>query len=220
MGKRKKKHRAEKETAQPAEAETPEAEVAEVAETIEPVAEGAEQEIPAEGEEGPDELFEMPEETIARLKGELDTQKDAYLRLAAEFANFRNRRIKERSETWNRAQADLMETLLDSIDDLARVTELDANQVSVADVVSGVELVERKLLRELANKGLERTGAEGEKFDPHFQEAVATAPAQNEEQEDQVAMVLQVGYKMGEQLLRPARVQVYVEAPPDDGAEA
>ncbi len=217
MGKRKKKHKPEIEIEQPKEAEAPEAEAAEM---IEPVAEGAEHEIPAEGEAGPDELLEMPEETIARLKGELDTQKDAYLRLAAEFANFRNRRIKERSETWNRAQADLMETLLDSIDDLARVTELDANQVSVADVVSGVELVERKLLRELANKGLERTGAEGEKFDPHFQEAVATAPAQNEEQENQVAMVLQVGYKMGEQLLRPARVQVYVEAPPDYGAEA
>jgi len=216
MGKRKKKHQPKKATAQPEEVEAPEAEAAE---TIEPVAEGAEHEIPAEGEEGPDELFEMPEETIARLKGELDSQKDAYLRLAAEFANFRNRRTRERSETWNRAQADLMGTLLDSIDDLARVTELDANQVSVADVVSGVELVERKLLRELASKGLERTGAEGEKFDPNFQEAVATAPAQNEEQEDQVAMVMQVGYKMGKQLLRPARVQVYVEAPPDDGAE-
>ena len=70
---------------------------------------------------------------------ELEKQKDDYLRLAAEFANFRNRRIKERSETWNRAQADMMGTLLESIDDLARVTELDPNQVSVADVVSGVD---------------------------------------------------------------------------------
>ena len=217
MGKRKKKHRAEKETAQAAESEAPEAEVAA---TIEPVAEGAEHEIPAEGEEGPDELFEMPEETIARLKGELDTQKDGYLRLAAEFANFRNRRIKERSETWTQAQADLMGTLLDSIDDLARVAALDPNQASVADVVSGVELVERKLLRELASNGLERTGAEGERFDPHYHEAVATAAAPSEEQEDHVAMVFQVGYKMGKSLLRPARVQVYVAAQPDGGPEA
>ncbi|UCD24878.1 MAG: nucleotide exchange factor GrpE [Gemmatimonadota bacterium] len=219
MGKRKKKHKTEIEVEQPG---VPEPEPAAAAdETIAPVAEAAEGEVPVEaGEEAPDELFEMPEETIARLKRELDEQKDTYLRLAAEFANFRNRRIRERSETWNQAQADLMGTLLDSIDDLARVTELDADQVSVADVVAGVDLVERKLLRELTNKGLERTGEAGERFDPNYHEAVATAPAPSEEQEDHVAMVLQVGYKMGKNLLRPARVQVYVEAPPDVGAEA
>ena len=215
MGKRKKQQSAEEDIQeQLAESEAPEAEATGAA------AEGAEGDVLLEGEEGADELFEMPEETIKRLKSELETQKDAYLRLAAEFANFRNRRIKERSETWNQAQADLMGTLLESIDDLARVTELDPNQVSVADVVSGVDLVERKLLRELAAKGLERTGEQGEKFDPNFHEAVATAPAPSEAEEDHVAMVLQVGYKMGKNLLRPARVQVYVEAPPEQGGEA
>jgi molecular chaperone GrpE len=217
MGKRKRKHKPEVEIEQPEKVAAPEAEAAE---PIEPVVEGAEVDLTVEGDEGPDELFEMPEETIARLKGELDTQKDAYLRLAAEFANFRNRRIKERSETWTQAQADLMSTLLDSIDDLERVAALDHDQASVADVASGVELVERKLLRELASKGLERTGAEGERFDPNYHEAVAATPAPSEEEEDHVATVFQVGYKLGKILLRPARVQVYVEAQPDGGPEA
>jgi molecular chaperone GrpE len=157
---------------------------------------------------------EPPEETIQRLNEELDALKDRYLRLAAEFENFRKRSQKERMEAWARAQADLALRLLDALDDLGRVAHLDAVQTTAADVLAGVELVERKLLRELAALGLERVGAEGEAFDPNQHEAVSSAPAPEAAADHRVAAVLQPGYRFGGMLLRPARVSVYLWQPP------
>jgi len=158
-------------------------------------------------------LIETADEAVARLTLELDSEKDRYLRLAAEFDNFRKRMVREKSEMWSRAQADVVSTLLDAFDDLSRVAGLDPAQSSVSDVVAGVELVERKLMRELEREGLQRTGIQGERFDPNYHEAVATAPAPTEDEEDHVAAVLQAGYRLGKNLLRPARVQVFVEQP-------
>ncbi len=158
-------------------------------------------------------LIETADEAVARLTLELDSEKDRYLRLAAEFDNFRKRMVREKSEMWSRAQADVVSTLLEAFDDLSRVAGLDPAQSSVSDVVAGVELVERKLMRELEREGLQRTGIQGERFDPNYHEAVATAPAPTEDEEDHVAAVLQAGYRLGKNLLRPARVQVFVEQP-------
>lgn len=163
-------------------------------------------------------LVEPPAQMIERLSEELEQLKDRHLRLAAEFDNFKKRTQRERVESWSRAQAEIVVSVLDSLDDLGRVAHFDAEKIPVRDVLAGVELVERKLLRALAGAGLERVGAEGEPFDPHTQEAVSTLPAPTADQDHRVASVLQPGYRFGGALLRPARVSVYVwqESTPSD----
>lgn len=167
-------------------------------------------------------LVELPEQTIQRLTDEAEQLKDQRLRLAAEFDNFKKRAQRERAEAWSRAQAGVVGAILDGLDDLGRVAHLDPATTPVRDVLAGVELVERKVLRVLTAAGLERVGAEGEPFDPNVHEAVSTAPASTAEQDHLVASVLQPGYRFAGSLLRPARVVVYVwqEPPPADDAAA
>ncbi|MFQ5704045.1 MAG: nucleotide exchange factor GrpE [Gemmatimonadales bacterium] len=164
-------------------------------------------------------LVERPEEAVQRLTEELNEQKDKYLRIAAEFDNFRKRVARERDEIRARGQAAVVSSILDSLDDLQRVAALDPDGASTEDVVSGVELVERKLLRELENAGLTRVGAEGDVFDPNHHEAISTAPAPDGDKENRVAAVFQVGYRFGGLLLRPARVQVFVSQEDEEGEE-
>ncbi len=204
MGKRKDKRK------QHAEAAVPEAEELPLDNQAEVDA------VEQEAEEVGSALVETDEAAIERLSEELESQKERYLRLAAEFDNFRKRMMRERSETASRAQAQVVSRILESLDDLSRVGDLDPASATVEDVISGVELVERKLIRELDGQGLQRVGAVGEPFDPNDHEAVSTAAPPTEDQDGTVAAVLQVGYKLGKTLLRPARVQVFV-APQTDG---
>jgi molecular chaperone GrpE len=155
------------------------------------------------------------------VQHELGELKDRYLRLAAEFDNFRKRTQRERAETWSRAQANVVEGVLEVLDDLARVAHLDAGTTAAKDVLAGVELVERKLVRQLETVGLERVGEPGVVFDPNIHEAVSSVPAPAAEQDHTVAQVFQAGYRFGGGLLRPARVSVYVwQQPSGDGGEA
>lgn len=142
------------------------------------------------------------------LEREIDHLNDRHLRLAAEFENYRKRVRAEKLETWARAQADLVRRLVDSVDDLQRVALLDPETASVQDIVEGVDMVERKLLRALAEAGLEVLDPAGEDFDPNVMEAVMTAPASSEDEDDTVDMVLQRGYLLEGLLVRPARVSV------------
>jgi molecular chaperone GrpE len=150
----------------------------------------------------------------AELEEELEELKDRHLRLAAEYDNYRKRILRERAELKGRLQADLARMMLDAIDDLTRVTEVDVGSASARDIIAGVELVERKIMKELEAIGLGRVGAEGEPFDPNEHEAVGTETALRRELEGTIATVLQPGYTLGDLLVRPARVRVYVR--PDD----
>jgi molecular chaperone GrpE len=140
---------------------------------------------------------------------ELEASRERHLRLAAEFDNYRKRTERERTENWTRAQAQLVERILDAIDDLQRVAHLDPEKTSASSVLEGVQLVERKLLRILEAAGLEILDAEGKPFDPEVHEALATAPAENQEQDDTVSDVFQKGYLFKGTLIRPARVRVF-----------
>lgn len=156
------------------------------------------------GADAPDEPG-RPREDLER---EIDQLNDRHLRLAAEFENYRKRVRAEKLATWARAQADLVRRLVESVDDLQRVALLDPKTASVQDIVEGVDMVERKLLRALADAGLEVLDPAGEDFDPNVMEAVMTAPASSEEEDDTVDMVLQRGYLLEGHLVRPARVSV------------
>jgi molecular chaperone GrpE len=142
------------------------------------------------------------------LQGELEQQRDKYLRLAAEYDNYRRRTTKERAEGTTRAQAALVKDMIETLDDLSRFTSLDPAGTDAATVIQGVSMVDRKLLKVLTAAGLEVVDPLDKAFDPAVHEAVATEPAASEEEDGLVGRVYQPGYTFGGQLLRPARVVV------------
>jgi molecular chaperone GrpE len=145
---------------------------------------------------------------LEALRVEKATLDDRYLRLAAEFDNFRRRVERERGEYRVRAQADLAVRLLEVLDDLQRVAGLEVGGTTVEALLEGVRLVEKKFRHGLEGEGLEPIEAEGEFFNPATMEALMTVPTTEPEEEDMVADVFQKGYRFKEILIRPARVRV------------
>src|SRR5213593_109237 len=143
-------------------------------------------------------LIEPSDEAVVRLEGELADMKDKYLRLAAEYDNFKKRSVKERAETWQRAQADLVQRLVDALDDLARFAHIDPAQTDAKTIHDGVDMVERKIWKQLEALGASRLDQTGVPFDPHVHEAVTMQPAASAAQDHTVAAVLQPGYKLGD----------------------
>ncbi len=139
---------------------------------------------------------------------ELSAERDKYLRLAAEYDNYRKRTARERGELTSRAQADLTKHLLDALDDLGRFAHVDPATVDPVTLAQGVEMVERKFLKSLGTAGLQLINPIDQTFDPALHEAVTTEPALSPEDDHVVSRVFQVGYVFNGQLLRPARVVV------------
>jgi len=139
---------------------------------------------------------------------ELASLRERHLRLAADFDNFRKRVERERGESWVRAQAQLLERLLEPLDDLARVADYDPATTPAGALHEGCEMVERKFLRAMEAAGMEEIEADGRPFDPTIHEALTTVPAESADEDNMVAQVYQKGYRLKGVLLRPARVVV------------
>lgn len=146
--------------------------------------------------------------TLEDWQRQLEDQRDKYLRLAAEYDNFRKRSTRERQEAGWRAQGDLVQGLIDILDDLMRFSQVDPTTTDARTVVDGVGLVEKKLFKSLAGHGLEVVNPVDHPFDPAVHEAITTTPAASADEENLVAQVYQPGYLFRGQLLRPARVVV------------
>ncbi len=155
----------------------------------------------ASGETTPEPL----DEVVAR---QLEEQKDKYLRLAAEFDNFRKRTARERQEAAQRGQADMLRGLIDPLDDIGRFAHVDPATTDAKTLVDGVAMVEKKLTKTLTGHGLDVISPLNHPFDPELHEAVMTEPAASHDEDHMVARVFQVGYVFNGQLLRPARVVV------------
>jgi molecular chaperone GrpE len=140
-------------------------------------------------------------EGVAR---ERDEYLDALQRLKAEFDNFRRRAARDQSELVSRASERLVKELLPVVDDLERALEAAANHEE-AKLEEGVRLVHRAFADVLAREGLVEVATNGA-FDPHTQEALLSQPS--DEEEGTVIQVLQKGYRLGDRVLRPARVVV------------
>jgi molecular chaperone GrpE len=162
----------------------------------------------ADGDDGSSAQQAPEGERVQALQSEMSTLQDRHLRLAAEYDNYRKRSERERSESWGRAQGDIVKRLLDVLDDLQRVAHYDEATTTVHALHEGVELVEKKLRTLLENSGLETVDAEGKVFDPTTMEALMTAPTDERAEDEHVADVFQKGYRFQNTLLRPARVRV------------
>lgn len=143
------------------------------------------------------------------LQAELERAQDQRIRLAADFDNYRKRTEGQLKSRWNHAQADLLARLLDPLDDLGRVTDCDPETATAESLLEGVAQVERKFARLLEEAGVDVVDPLGEPFDPTRMEAMMRVPADSEDLDDVVQMVMQRGFTLKGQLLRPARVAVY-----------
>lgn len=144
----------------------------------------------------------------ADVTPDLSSEREKYLRLAAEYDNYRKRSARERSELGARAQADLVRQMVEALDDLARFAHVDPSSTDAETIVQGVDMVEKKIMKALGSAGLRVINPVGETFDPSLHEAVATEPTSAEEDDHVVARVYQPGYVFNTQLIRPARVVV------------
>src|SRR2546425_5483008 len=107
---------------------------------------------------------------------ELTELKDKYLRLATECDNFRKRTLKERAELWTRAQADLVQRLVDALEDLSRFAHIEPSEQTAKTIHDGVDLVERKIRKELEAAGGRRVRESRGPFLPQLDPAGAAAP--------------------------------------------
>ena len=130
---------------------------------------------------------------------------DSYLRLAADFDNYRKRTAREHAELTQRANERLLNELLPVLDDLERALEAAAEHEE-AKLEEGVRLVHRSLLGLVERHGLTEIDTDGA-FDPHVHEALLAQPGEGVE-EGSVLQVLQKGYRLGNKVIRPARVIV------------
>ena len=154
-------------------------------------------------EETVDEAVEEP--VVEPAEETPPARDDAYLRLAADFDNYRTRVAREHADLAARANERLLNELLPVLDDLERALEAAAAHEE-AKLEEGVRLVHQSFASLLGRHGLTEIEAEGA-FDPHVHEALLTQPGEGAE-EGSVLQVLQKGYKLGERVLRPARVIV------------
>jgi len=154
------------------------------------------------------------ERDFEALLADAQKEKEEYLELArrtqADFENFRKRMSAEVQTAAARGKSDLIREVVPVLDDLERALQaagLDPEGDSEDGLAHGVLLVFRSLRETMARNGVEALDPEGEKFDPLWHEALSTVAVEGAEP-GTVVEVMQKGYKLGEQLVRPARVVV------------
>jgi molecular chaperone GrpE len=153
----------------------------------------------------------QPEDQVAALEAERDEYLNDLKRVAAEFENYRKRVSRDQESLVARAHERLVKELLPVLDDLERALAA-AEEHEEAKLEEGVRLVHRELKAALDREGLAEIETDGV-FDPHVHEALLSQPSEAEE--GSVLEVLQKGYKLGDRVLRPARV--VVAAPQETG---
>lgn len=139
------------------------------------------------------------------LKQELDKQKEAYLRLAAEYDNYRKRTANEKASIYSDATAKAVQEILTVADSLEMAQKSVEN--APEEFKKGIELVAAQMASALAKLNVESFGEVGDEFDPHLHNAVSKIDS-DELGENTIAQVFQLGYKSGDKIIRHAMVQV------------
>jgi molecular chaperone GrpE len=153
-----------------------------------------------------DEVGEESE--LEKLQAELDEAKDKYIRLVAEFDNFRKRNAKERVELIQTAGKDVIQSLLDVLDDSERAQKQMETSEDLVQIKEGINLVFNKLQTTLQHKGLKKMEAKNQPFDADVHEAITEIPAPNEDMVGKVIDEVQPGYYLNDKLIRFAKVVV------------
>lgn len=153
-----------------------------------------------------------PEQQLSKdleaAQATIEDQKDKYLRLSAEFDNYRKRTIKEKAELIKNGGEKAIAAILPILDDLERALANMQQADDVKAMYEGIDLIYQKFLKNLNQEGLEKMNPVGEAFDTDFHEAIALIPAQEEEQKGKVLDCVQTGYKLNDKVIRHAKVVV------------
>lgn len=159
----------------------------------------------------------VPQDPLAQLTAERDALKDQLMRMAAEFDNYRKRTARESAQIRKTAAASLVRGLLPVLDNLERALNHATGEATALS--QGVEMIMKQLKDALASAGLEAIDAVGQPFDPQVHEALTHQPSE-EHPADHVALEFERGYRLGDTVLRAAKVVVSsgpaAEAAPED----
>lgn len=184
-------------------------------EVLKQQAEASEQaETQAEEAQGTEEQGEEPtaeqklEKELEEAKKTIEEQKDKYLRLSAEFDNYRKRTMKEKAELIKNGGEKAISAILPILDDLERALQNMQKADNVQAMYEGLDLIFQKFHKVLAQEGLQKMEPVGETFDTDYHEAIALVPAPDEAQKGKVLDCVQTGYKLNDKVIRHAKVVV------------
>lgn len=148
----------------------------------------------------------IEEEKILKLTAELAEMKDKFVRLQAEFDNFRRRTSKEKLELISTAEEKLILSLLPVIDDIDRAAVSMETATEVATLKEGVDLIFNKLRKTLDSKGLKPLETKGTAFNPDLHEAITQIPAPTPDLKNKIVDEIEKGFYLNEKLIRVAKV--------------
>ena len=145
---------------------------------------------------------------LAEAEAKIAELQDRYLRQAAEFDNYRKRTIKEKAELIKSAAEKVMVAELPIVDDMDRALDNMEKGMDADACIEGFKLIAQKFKNTLAQQGLEKIETDGQDFDTDFHEAIALIPAPSEELKGKILDCVQAGYKLGDKVIRHAKVAV------------
>ena len=154
--------------------------------------------------------IEELEKKVAELEGKVAKDNDDYIRLMAEFENFRRRTSQEKIDLVSMASTETIKGLLPVLDDCERALAVLKNSDDSAAAKEGTELIYHKLMSYLQSKGLAVIGAKDQDFDTDLHEAVAQFPVPEEDRKGKVFDVVQTGYTLNGKVIRFAKVVVCI----------
>ena len=169
--------------------------------------ENSESEEVSENQVSEDVKSEKSDEKFNELQQKYDTLNQQYLRLAADFENYRKRQEHEREDLLKFGTENALKKMLEVLDNFERGKKALEKVEDYAKVKESFDLVHKQTVDTLKKLGLEEIETEGKEFDPNFHDAVMQTPT-SEHPEHTVINELQKGYKMGDKVLRPALVNV------------
>ncbi|MGA8853618.1 MAG: nucleotide exchange factor GrpE [Christiangramia sp.] len=180
----------------------------EVKDQVEEAMDNAIEEVDGKEENEDEQMDEDKEEFTAeeRLKEDVQKEKDKFLRLFAEFENYKRRTSKERLELFKTANQEVMTAMLPVMDDFDRALN-ELKKSGDENLITGIELIHNKLKETLKAKGLERMEVEqGSDFDSEIHEAITQVPAPSDKLKGKIVDVVEPGYKLGERIIRYPKV--------------
>lgn len=151
---------------------------------------------------------EAENESVRDVEAELKEKDDKYLRLYAEFENYKKRTAAERRELYKTANQEVLVALVPIIDDFERALKAMQTATEVASIKEGIELVSHKFKNALASQGLKPMESVGQPFNADLHEAITNIPAPTEDLKDKVVDEVEKGYYLGDKVIRFAKVIV------------
>lgn len=145
---------------------------------------------------------------IEQLKKELEEQKEKFIRIYAEFDNYKRRNAKERIELIQTAGREVIQALLEVLDDSERAENQIQKTDDVAQVREGIQLVFSKFRTIMQSKGLKEMKSIGEEFNPDLHEAITEIPVEDESMKGKVVDQVEKGYTLNDKIIRFAKVVV------------